>query len=191
MTSVVLLEPHPSTAWFPFIHCRPICELRAGAWLIRERWEAVANAETSQILGAAHLSSFVEDGVPPVTTRAAVPGPALVGRSDFAPAGVAPDLLGQPLRLPRGVVIEDPVRIFLALVSMASIIRLAMMEAPALFGIVICLLAVFGEGLDDQPVYWLNLASVVLFLFYLAASFPTRERVLELLRRKQEEAGLV
>ncbi len=99
MTSVVLLEPHPSTAWFPFIHCRPICELRAGAWLIRERWEAVANAETSQILGAAHLSSFVEDGVPPVTTRTAVSGPALVGRSDFAPAGVAPDLPDQPLRL--------------------------------------------------------------------------------------------
>jgi UDP-N-acetylglucosamine diphosphorylase/glucosamine-1-phosphate N-acetyltransferase len=99
MTSVVLLEPDGGPAWFPFADCRPVCELRAGVWLIRERWEAVAQAEASQIFGASHLESFVEDGVPPVTARQPVPGPALIGRSDFAPAGVAPDLGNRALRL--------------------------------------------------------------------------------------------
>jgi UDP-N-acetylglucosamine diphosphorylase/glucosamine-1-phosphate N-acetyltransferase len=99
MTSVVLLEPEPGPAWFPFADCRPVCELRAGAWLIRERWEAVAEAETSRIFAAAHLESFVEDGVPPVSQRQPVTGPTLVGCSDFAPAGIAPELQDRPLRL--------------------------------------------------------------------------------------------
>ncbi len=99
MTSVVLLEPELGPAWFPFSDCRPVCELRAGAWLIRERWEAVAKAETARIFGPAHLESFVEDGVAPVSQRQSVTGPTLVARSDFAPAGVGPDLKDQPLRL--------------------------------------------------------------------------------------------
>ncbi|UCG86851.1 MAG: hypothetical protein JSW71_23645 [Gemmatimonadota bacterium] len=100
MKSVIMLEPEPGPAWFPFADCRPVSELRAGAWLIRERWEAVAEADASQIFGAPHLKSFVEEGVPPVSQRQPVAGPAVVGRSDFAPAGVPLDLDGRgPLRL--------------------------------------------------------------------------------------------
>ena len=32
-----LLDPDPGPAWQPFVGIRPICELRAGAHLIRER----------------------------------------------------------------------------------------------------------------------------------------------------------
>jgi len=99
MTTLHLLEPSTTAAWFPFSDCRPICELRAGTWLIRERWEAVSEAETSSILGAEHLHPFVEDGVPPVTQRQQVSGAAIVGRSDFAPAGVPLELPDTPQRL--------------------------------------------------------------------------------------------
>jgi UDP-N-acetylglucosamine diphosphorylase/glucosamine-1-phosphate N-acetyltransferase len=99
MPDLYLVEPAPSSAWAPFQASRPVAELRAGAWLIRERWEAVAAGETRAVFGPPHLVSFVEDGAAPVRLQAPVAGPALVGRSDFAPAGVAPELPPGPARL--------------------------------------------------------------------------------------------
>ena len=99
MTDLYLLEPDLSPAWFPFAGCRPICELRASVWLIRERWEAVAGGESRAIFGPEHLRSFAEDNVPPVTALEPVSGPAIVGRSDFAPAGDDLELPGESSRL--------------------------------------------------------------------------------------------
>ncbi len=99
MTKVYLLEPAESALWFPFSHCRPVAELRAGVWLIRERWEAVAQGDTEAIFGPPHLQSFCEEGSPPVRSRAPVAGPALVGRSDFAPVGEPVELGSDPVRL--------------------------------------------------------------------------------------------
>jgi UDP-N-acetylglucosamine diphosphorylase/glucosamine-1-phosphate N-acetyltransferase len=99
MPDLYLLEPAVGPAWAPFQDARPVSELRAGAWLIRERWEAVADGETRAIFGPDHLQAFVEDGVPPVRTGAPVTGPALVGRADFAPSGVPPELGKDAARL--------------------------------------------------------------------------------------------
>ncbi len=99
MTDLYLLEPEASAAWYPFADARPVCELRAGVWLIRERWEAIGECETAAIFGPAHLHPFNEEGVPPVRDRSAVEGPAIVGRSDFAPSGVQPALGEEPARL--------------------------------------------------------------------------------------------
>ena len=97
--TLYLLDPEPSPAWFPFADMRPIAELRAGAWLIRERWEAVADDACAAIFGARHLASFTEAGVPPVESVRAVDGPAIIGRSDFAPTGEAPATGEGPARL--------------------------------------------------------------------------------------------
>jgi len=99
MTSIYFLEPELTPEWFPFAHCRPVCELRAGVWLIRERWEAAVDGEATAIFGAVHLHPFVEDGVPPVSDREPLTGPAVVARSDFAPAGIPIDTPGGPARL--------------------------------------------------------------------------------------------
>lgn len=99
MTDLYLLDPPSSLNWFPFSQSRPVAELRAGAWLIRERWEAIADGEARAIFGSSHLERFVEDGVPPVRTRGPVDGPAVVGSSTFAPAGVRPELPPDPARL--------------------------------------------------------------------------------------------
>ena len=90
MPNLYLIDPEPGLRWAPFGASRPVSELRAGAWLIRERWEAIAGGETLAIFGPPHLHAFTEDTVPPVQAPAPCPGPALVGRSDFAPSGVAP-----------------------------------------------------------------------------------------------------
>ena len=66
MTALYLLEPdRPGAEWAPFAGVRPIAELRAGAWRIRERWEASCQAEASAILGA-HVDGFAEGDEPPV-----------------------------------------------------------------------------------------------------------------------------
>ncbi len=98
MSDLYLIDPEPSPRWAPFCDSRPISELRAGAWLIRERWEAIAGGETRGIRGQPSLHGFVEDTVPPVGLLDSIPGPAIVGRSHFAPSGIAPTLPNAPAR---------------------------------------------------------------------------------------------
>ena len=87
MTDLVLLEPETSDLeWAPFAGVRPVCELRAGIWRVRERWEQVLGARASAIVGA-HVAGFVDDdAAPPVQQAAAIRGPAIVARSDFVPS---------------------------------------------------------------------------------------------------------
>lgn len=97
--TLYLLDPEPAPVWSPFAGVRPLCELRAGAYLIRERWENFIGVEAAELFAAPHLTGFEEPGVPPVTARHRVNGPAVIGSSTFAPIGVAPDLPAVPARL--------------------------------------------------------------------------------------------
>lgn len=104
--ALYVLDPDPGAAWAPFAGIRPICELRAGAPLIRERWETFIGAETTAIFALPHLAGFPEAGVPAVVARRAVPGPAVVGSATFAPRGLAPHLPDAPARLThRGITV--------------------------------------------------------------------------------------
>ena len=89
--ALYLLDPEPTAQWAPFAGARPVCELRAGAHLIRERWEAFVGSEAAGIFALPHLAGFVEPGVPAVLPRRAVTGPAVIGSSTFAPQGEAWD----------------------------------------------------------------------------------------------------
>ena len=86
MPPLYLLEPEsPGAAWLPFTGVRPICELRAGAWRIRERWEGIFDSETKEILGS-HVVGFHELDTPEVRAVGPISGPAFIARSDFAPS---------------------------------------------------------------------------------------------------------
>jgi UDP-N-acetylglucosamine diphosphorylase/glucosamine-1-phosphate N-acetyltransferase len=88
MTALYLLEPEaPGAAWAPFAGVRPIAELRAGIWRIRERWEAAAGNDATALLGD-HAAGFTEADEPATRPPEAVEGPALVGAAWFAPTGV-------------------------------------------------------------------------------------------------------
>ncbi|NOT09070.1 MAG: hypothetical protein HOP28_12795 [Gemmatimonadales bacterium] len=91
MTRLVCLEPNaPGSAWHPFQGVRPIAELRAGAWRIRDRWAGILGTEETVVMGGpAHFADV--DSAPSVPAGP-VPGPAIVVRSDFAPAGPAVEL---------------------------------------------------------------------------------------------------
>lgn len=101
-TSLFLLDPDPSPAWAPFAGVRPLCELRAGAHLIRERWEAFFGLVTAEVLALPHLAGFAEPGVPPVAPPRTLAGPVVIGSSTFAPRGLAPMLPDAPARLTHG-----------------------------------------------------------------------------------------
>ena len=77
MTELHLLEPEPSVRWAPFAGVRPIAELRAGAWRIRERWEHALGIRAAGIHGA-HCSRFSEDDEPPVRSGDGFRGPGIV-----------------------------------------------------------------------------------------------------------------
>ena len=62
---------------------RPLSELRAGAWRIRERWERALGVAASAIVGA-HVESFADVDAPPVLR--AVSGSRFLAASWFAPA---------------------------------------------------------------------------------------------------------
>ena len=97
--ALYLLDPDPSAAWAPFAGVRPLCELRAGAHLVRERWEMFVGTEATAIFALPHLAGFPEAGVPAVEARRAVQGPAVIGSSTFAPRGLASALPDAPARL--------------------------------------------------------------------------------------------
>lgn len=97
--ALYLLDPDPAASWAPFAGARPLCELRAGAHLVRERWETFVGVEATAIFALPHLAGFPEPGVPPVEPRRPVSGPAVIGSSTFAPRGLAPHLPDAPLRL--------------------------------------------------------------------------------------------
>ena len=93
--------PAPGPAWAPFSAVRPICELRAGIWRIRERWEGLLQAQTAGIL-ADHVAGWCEFDEPDVTSIGVLRGPAVIGASWFAPSGVPPGLAPGTRRLTHG-----------------------------------------------------------------------------------------
>jgi UDP-N-acetylglucosamine diphosphorylase/glucosamine-1-phosphate N-acetyltransferase len=103
VTAVYLLEPSPSPEWAPFAGVRPVAELRAGAPRIRERWLRALGASEARVVDA-RLVDFHETDEAEVVAPEAVTGPAIVVRSDFAPAARAGALasLGGARRLTSG-----------------------------------------------------------------------------------------
>ena len=89
MSALYVLEPDsPGAAWAPFVGVRPIAELRAGIWRVRERWEAAAGNDAEAILGT-HAAGFSEGDEPPIRPPGVIEGPAIIGAACFAPTGVA------------------------------------------------------------------------------------------------------
>lgn len=64
MTSLVLYDDAAARDFAPFALTRPAGELRAGAFLTRERWVRLLAASTTSFVGAPHLRDFVEPHAP-------------------------------------------------------------------------------------------------------------------------------
>jgi len=91
--TLLLLDPaEPGLPWAPFTGVRPLSELRAGVWKVRERWEAALDLDASAII-APHAEGFHEGFEPRCLAAAKPAGPCIIASSTFAPTGapIAPE----------------------------------------------------------------------------------------------------
>jgi len=60
----------------------------------------------------------------------------------------------------------------------AVIVRLALLEGAAFLGIAVCVVGITRGILDAEPLYYLNLGSLLVLLIYGLMTFPTKKRIL-------------
>ena len=104
----------------------------------------------------------------------ALPAGQLLHRSQRTGSTLVRMALKQPDQL---AALADPAKRAVVTLRMALVLRLALLEAVALFGIVVCYLAVLTGTLHESPLYWLNGLPAVLLALHTLLSFPTRDRM--------------
>lgn len=87
MSNFFLYDDAAARGFEPFALTRPVSELRAGAELIRKRWEWAFGLKASGFIGAPHLATFSELDAPPAVCSDSdvVPG-TIVANSRFVPS---------------------------------------------------------------------------------------------------------
>jgi UDP-N-acetylglucosamine diphosphorylase / glucose-1-phosphate thymidylyltransferase / UDP-N-acetylgalactosamine diphosphorylase / glucosamine-1-phosphate N-acetyltransferase / galactosamine-1-phosphate N-acetyltransferase len=96
MSAVYLYDDARARRFEPFALTRPAGELRAGALLMRERWERALGMPVAGHVTSEQLVGFEEPGAAPVLTEGVIPAGSWVVNSRFAPA---------PHATPRGEVL--------------------------------------------------------------------------------------
>jgi UDP-N-acetylglucosamine diphosphorylase/glucosamine-1-phosphate N-acetyltransferase len=85
VTSLYLYDDATARVFEPFALTRPTCELRAGALLLRERWEVALKRRAVGVITSSHLADFDEPwGIPAVSGR--IPKGSVVANSRAAVA---------------------------------------------------------------------------------------------------------
>ncbi len=70
----------------------------------------------------------------------------------------------------------------LTVIKIGIIMRSAMFEGVAFFGLVICLLGVLGGVLKSNPIYLINTISALLYIVYTIWTFPSKEKLEEIFK---------
>jgi UDP-N-acetylglucosamine diphosphorylase/glucosamine-1-phosphate N-acetyltransferase len=80
MTKLYLMDDDVARGLMPFALTRPASELRAGAMLVRHRWEEMFEISATGLLVAPHLRDFEEQFAPPVASGI-IPAGAVVANA--------------------------------------------------------------------------------------------------------------
>jgi hypothetical protein len=83
---------------------------------------------------------------------------------------------GQENSTPNGLALQA-----LMLLRTAIIVRLAVLQGAAFFGLAVCMIGVTGGVLYAAPMLWLNLGSTALLIVFGVLTFPTRDGLLDIL----------
>ena len=87
MTALYLYDDAVARDFEPFALTRPISELRAGAEIIRHRWERITGVRASGFLSSPHLAGFEEGDAPPAADLdAGIPPDSWIANSRFVPS---------------------------------------------------------------------------------------------------------
>jgi hypothetical protein len=97
-----------------------------------------------------------------------------------------PMLLLKPQSLAKKVnsLAGDPVEWAVQLHRTITIIRMALTEGVALFGLVTIILAVLGNRLDDNSIIWLATLPLVVHVGYGILSFPNKSNVVQFIETR-------
>jgi F0F1-type ATP synthase membrane subunit c/vacuolar-type H+-ATPase subunit K len=60
------------------------------------------------------------------------------------------------------------------------IVRLAMIEASAIFGIAVCLIGVMRGVLPKESMYWFNMAPLAVLFGYSITNFPSKSKIISI-----------
>ncbi|MCP4548794.1 MAG: hypothetical protein GY835_20230 [bacterium] len=104
-------------------------------------------------------------------------------------AGFRPGKLGNRLRLSAEINSRGTAEPSVTFLRGALLVRLAMLEAPALLGLVNIIRWITDGALRAQPLYWLNALPALLFIAFVIMTFPTRESLVELYRGRFRQVG--
>lgn len=127
---------------------------------------------TMQILTAVHaILAVVEYSV------AAFLYGSFVSRRHLSRPGIAERLDATLSQL------EPPQRC-LALIRVGTIMRLAMFQGVAFLGLTVCLLGSIWGVLKAHPIFWVNGLSAVAMILLAVTTFPTKERLEAVFRRR-------
>lgn len=91
MSGLFLYDDAVARRFEPFALVRPAAELRAGAALIRERWETAIGRACAGLVSAAHLREFDERDVPRAVTGTIPAGAVLANTRCAVALRLAPD----------------------------------------------------------------------------------------------------
>ena len=84
MKRLYLYDDARARTFEPFALTRPVSELRAGAEIIRLRWERAANQKSYGFIGAPHLANFEELDAPPFAgSETTIPAGSVIASSRF------------------------------------------------------------------------------------------------------------
>lgn len=86
MTQLVLYDDAKARAFEPFALTRPVCELRAGAVLVRQRWETALGTPAKGFISAAHLDDFEEGDAPGAFLEPALAAGTIVANARALPS---------------------------------------------------------------------------------------------------------
>ena len=85
MKRLYLYDDAKARSFQPFALTRPVSELRAGAELIRIRWESIAKTRAYGFVSSAHLENFEEGEAPSaVHNETTIPAGSVIVNSRFA-----------------------------------------------------------------------------------------------------------
>lgn len=94
MKRLYLFDDARARQFQPFALTRPVSELRAGAEIIRSRWETIAQTKAYGFIAGSHLTDFDEPGAAPsVSAEQTIPSGSVIANSRFVPtlSGVIDD----------------------------------------------------------------------------------------------------
>jgi len=78
---------------------------------------------------------------------------------------------------------KEPYGAALDMIRTGFLLRTALAEGTAFFGLTVCLIGITNGSMHADPKFLLNYGSTVLFLGYAVVSFPTKEKIVQVFKK--------